>query len=136
MYGVRKYAQTRGVWVHAPQENLQPLKLFVVASQGQVRRRQHGVVSFLVYLTSPYLHSYGLSSSSCGQPKQDVHCEWFYLLQVLPPELQQHGTCVDVDAAPLSLARQNMSTKPSCTCTSRLLCQSLLSHVRMPVVVW
>ena len=45
MYGMRKYAQTRGVWVHALQENLQPLRLFVVAFHGQVRQRQHGIVS-------------------------------------------------------------------------------------------
>ena len=89
--------------------------------------------------------SYDLSSSSFGQPKQDVHCEWFYLLQLLPPELQQHTDCVvprDRGIWICSPLTGKIEFVKSCLPNLpvhvhiRLLCQSVLSHVHMPVVVW
>ena len=54
-----------------------------------------------------------LQSADFELPEQDVHCEWFYLLQVSPPEATTtEGLCSltrlrMVDVAAISPARQN-----------------------------
>ena len=55
MYGVRKHAQTRGAWGHAPPEkfwNLQSLRLLLVASETLYPTNKHKIIYCPVFTVS------------------------------------------------------------------------------------